>query len=175
MPPLSDCNIDVSVGIDVSGPVRSTPALHLKKQLQTDLPRFLQQVESLTNVCCISESQLNIRFKYQVFGPTGLPLFDSNFEKYNEEIIQKFLAAQITVDTYLNARFLQLLWEDSFEVASANVKVNRSVCMIEYWLNLYYSEYAGFSAMWILQQKKKDSQLVIQLKPWIYFHNIQMS
>ncbi|XP_014381510.1 collagen alpha-6(VI) chain-like isoform X1 [Alligator sinensis] len=121
--PSQDCNIDVSVGIDVSGPVRPTPALHLKKQLQTDLPRFLQQVESLTNVCCTSESQLNIRFKYQVFGPTGLPLFDSNFEKYNEEIIQKFLAAQITVDTYLNARFLQLLWEDSFEVASANVKV----------------------------------------------------
>lgn len=100
-------------------------ALHMKQKLQKYLPKLLHRMESLTNISCTAESQINIRFKYQVFAQNGQSLFDSDFEAYNEEIIQKFLVVQTTVDTYLNADFLQSFWEQSLSLASAKVKVNK--------------------------------------------------
>uniref|UniRef100_K7GEE6 VWFA domain-containing protein n=1 Tax=Pelodiscus sinensis TaxID=13735 RepID=K7GEE6_PELSI len=117
------CNIDISVGIDISRRMKPTSAQHMKQKLQNYLPRLLHRMESLTNISCTADSEINIRFKYQVFAQNGQTLFDSDFEAYNEEIIQKFLAEQTTVDTYLNAEFLQSFWEKSLSLASAKVKV----------------------------------------------------
>nr|XP_006120973.1 collagen alpha-6(VI) chain-like [Pelodiscus sinensis]XP_025039335.1 collagen alpha-6(VI) chain-like [Pelodiscus sinensis]XP_025039336.1 collagen alpha-6(VI) chain-like [Pelodiscus sinensis]XP_025039337.1 collagen alpha-6(VI) chain-like [Pelodiscus sinensis] len=122
-PPSQDCNIDISVGIDISRRMKPTSAQHMKQKLQNYLPRLLHRMESLTNISCTADSEINIRFKYQVFAQNGQTLFDSDFEAYNEEIIQKFLAEQTTVDTYLNAEFLQSFWEKSLSLASAKVKV----------------------------------------------------
>ncbi|CAM4516559.1 unnamed protein product, partial [Lepidochelys olivacea] len=117
--PSQDCNIDVSVGIDISRRMKSISALHEKQKLQKYLPKLLHGMESLTNNSCTVESQINIRFKYQVFAQNGQSLFDSDFEAYGEEIVQKFLVVQTTVDTYLNADFLQSFWEKSLSLASA--------------------------------------------------------
>ncbi|CAM4530965.1 unnamed protein product, partial [Caretta caretta] len=117
------CNIDVSVGIDISRRMKSISALHEKQKLQKYLPKLLHGMESLTNNSCTVESQINIRFKYQVFAQNGQSLFDSDFEAFGEEIVQKFLVVQTTVDTYLKADFLQSFWEKSLSLASAKVKV----------------------------------------------------
>ncbi|XP_061443604.1 collagen alpha-6(VI) chain-like [Rhineura floridana] len=122
-PPSQDCNIDISVGVDLSENVRPTSALHLKQKMQAYLPRLMQQIGSMINISCIAESPVNIRFRYQVFSESGQSLFDSDFEAYNEEIIQKFLAMQTTVDTYLNIGFLQSFWDRSLSLASAKLKV----------------------------------------------------
>lgn len=50
-------------------------------------------------------------------------LFNSDFEDYNEEIIQKFIDAQTVVDTYLNVDFLQAVQEKFFSATAAKVKV----------------------------------------------------
>ncbi|XP_074844397.1 collagen alpha-4(VI) chain-like [Carettochelys insculpta] len=121
--PSQDCNIDVSVGIDISRRMKPVSAEHVKQRLQTYLLGLLRRMESLTNISCTLESQINIRFKYQVFSQNGKSLFDSGFETYSEEIIQKFLVVQTTVDTYLNANFLQSFWEKSLSLTSAKVKV----------------------------------------------------
>ncbi|XP_039379147.1 collagen alpha-6(VI) chain-like isoform X2 [Mauremys reevesii] len=121
--PSQDCNIDVSVGIDISRRMKSISALNEKQKLQKYLPKLLHQMESLTKISCTVESQINIRFKYQVFAQNGQSLFDSDFEAYDEEILQKFLVVQTIVDTYLNADFLQSFWEKSLSLASAKVKV----------------------------------------------------
>ncbi|EMP24982.1 Collagen alpha-6(VI) chain [Chelonia mydas] len=120
--PSQDCNIDVSVGTDISRRMKSISELHEKQKLQKYLPKFLHGMESLTNNSCTVESQINIRFKYQVFVQNGQSLFDSDFEAYDEEIVQKFLVVQTIVDTYLNADFLQSFWEKSLSLASAKVK-----------------------------------------------------
>ncbi|CAM2105657.1 unnamed protein product [Caretta caretta] len=120
--PSQDCNIDVSVGIDISRCMKSISALHEKQKLQKYLPKLLHGMESLTNNSCTVESQINIRFKYQVFAQNGQSLFDSDFEAFGEEIVQKFLVVQTTVDTYLKADFLQSFWEKSLSLASAKVK-----------------------------------------------------
>ncbi|XP_050188535.1 collagen alpha-4(VI) chain-like [Myiozetetes cayanensis] len=78
-------------------------------------------MKSLPNTSC--NAPVNIRFKFQVLAQNKQFIFDSGFEDYNEEIIQKFLDAQATVDTYLNTDFLQALEEKFFNVTSAEVKV----------------------------------------------------
>ncbi|XP_053215123.1 collagen alpha-6(VI) chain-like [Podarcis raffonei] len=121
--PRRDCNMDISVGVDFSERVRPASGLPLKQRMQVYLPRLFQQMGSVINISCVAESPVNIRFRYQVFSESGQALFDSNFEAYNDEIVQKFLAVQTTVDTYLNAGFLQSLWDRSLSLASARVKV----------------------------------------------------
>ncbi|KFW75983.1 Collagen alpha-4(VI) chain, partial [Manacus vitellinus] len=116
-----DCNIDLSIAVDASRRMQPEPTVLLKQRLQAFLPRLLLQMKSLPNTSC--KAPVNIRFKFQVLAQTNQLIFDSGFEDYNEEIIQKFLDAQATVDTYLNTDFLQALEEKFFNVTSAEVKV----------------------------------------------------
>ncbi|KAM6375887.1 collagen alpha-4(VI) chain-like [Alca torda] len=120
---IQDCNIDLSVAIDISRSMQPASTVLLKQKLQAFLPKLLLQMKLLPNTSCNAGSPVNIRFKFQVLAQTREFIFDSDFEEYNEEIIQKFLDAQTTVDTYLNAGFLQALGEKFFNVTSANIKV----------------------------------------------------
>ncbi|XP_063003668.1 collagen alpha-4(VI) chain-like [Elgaria multicarinata webbii] len=122
-PPSRDCSIDISVGVDISKRTRSPSALRLRQKMQMYLPWLMQQLGPMINISCIAQSPVNIRFRYQVFAENGQSLFDSDFGEYNDEIIQKFLAVQTTVDTYLNIGFLQSFWDRSFSQTSAKVKV----------------------------------------------------
>ncbi|XP_071592968.1 collagen alpha-4(VI) chain-like, partial [Heliangelus exortis] len=120
---LSYCDIDISVAIDISRRMQLASTVLLKQKLQAFLPRLLLQVKLLPNTSCNAGFPANVRFKFQVLAQTKQFIFDSDFEDYNEEIIQKFLDAQTTVDTYLNADFLKALEEKFFNVTSAKVKV----------------------------------------------------
>ncbi|XP_009076606.1 PREDICTED: collagen alpha-4(VI) chain-like, partial [Acanthisitta chloris] len=115
------CNIDLSIAIDISRRMQPAPTVLLKQRLQAFLPRLLLQIKSLPNTSC--NAPVNMRFKFQVLAQNKQFIFDSGFEDYNEEIIQKFLDAQNIVDTYLNADFLQALEEKFFNMTSAKVKV----------------------------------------------------
>ncbi|XP_021243394.1 collagen alpha-6(VI) chain isoform X2 [Numida meleagris] len=122
-PANQDCNIDLALAIDISKPTKSESSLLLTQKLQTFLPKLLLQVKSLPSISCNAGSPVNIKFKFQVLARTKQFHFDSEFEDYNEEIIQKFLKAQAAVDTYLNVDFLQAVQEEFFSATSAKVKV----------------------------------------------------
>ncbi|XP_014733932.1 PREDICTED: collagen alpha-6(VI) chain isoform X1 [Sturnus vulgaris] len=117
----SECNIDLSIAIDISRSMQPAPTMLVKQRLQAFLPRLLLQMKSLPNTSC--NAPVNVGFKFQVLAKNKQLIFDSGFEDYNEEIIQKFLDAQTTVDTDINADFLQALEENFFNVTSAKVKV----------------------------------------------------
>ncbi|NXA48113.1 CO6A6 protein, partial [Nothocercus julius] len=121
--PIKGCDIDLSIGIDISGRTRPVSTLHLKQKLRTFLPRLLLQMKSLPNISCIAGSPPNIRFRFQVLSQTNQIVFESDFEDYNEEITQKFLDAQTSIDTYLNADILQAFGEKFFSVTSDKVKI----------------------------------------------------
>ncbi|NXC46075.1 CO6A6 protein, partial [Penelope pileata] len=121
--PAQDCKMDLSIAADISRHTQSDSSLLLKQKLQTFLPKLLLQIKSLPSVCCSTGSPVNVRFKFQVWTQPKQFIFNSDFEDYNEEIIQKFLYAQTTVDTYLNKDFLQAVQENFFSESSAQVKV----------------------------------------------------
>nr|XP_060639322.1 collagen alpha-4(VI) chain-like [Anolis sagrei ordinatus] len=164
--PEEDCNIDISVGLDISEQVGSPSAFHLKQKMQTYLPWLMQQMAPMINISCSLAS--SIRFRYQVFSRNGQSLFDSDFEPYNDEIIQKFLAVQTMVDTYLNIDFLQSFWDQSLSLTSAKVKVllvftdgpDDSVEMLKTTLD-------------VIRRKGLDSFLMIGLENFQEFHELQ--
>ncbi|KAL6081555.1 hypothetical protein STEG23_000576, partial [Scotinomys teguina] len=113
------CSVDLSVGIDVS--TSSVQARH--RQLQKLLPGLMQQLASLSNISCDTSGQMDLRFRYVIPGSGGQLVFDSGFEKYSDETIQKFLIPQASVSNRMDADFLQSLGETAIHQSSAKVKV----------------------------------------------------
>ncbi|KAM6450855.1 collagen alpha-4(VI) chain-like [Liasis olivaceus] len=121
--PPPDCDIDISVGVDLSEPANSPSAARLKQKMQASLPWIMQQMSIVNNISCTAVSPDDIRFRYQVYTENGQTFFDSGFENYDDEIFQKFWAVQTTVETHLTVDFLQSFWDRSLSPDSAKVKV----------------------------------------------------
>lgn len=111
------CNIDLSVGIDIS-----TPTRQIQQKLQGLLPELMQQLALLSNSCNVP-GQSNTMFRYLVPGSNGQALFDSGFKNYSGEIIQEFLAHQAAKSNRMDVAFLQFLGDNAIRLSSANVKV----------------------------------------------------
>ncbi|KAK1332450.1 hypothetical protein QTO34_007127 [Cnephaeus nilssonii] len=109
------CNLDLSVAIDISTPTRQD-----QKKLQGLLPELMQQLALLPNVSC---SPINTMFRYLVPGSNGQLTFDSGFEKYSDEIIQKFLVHQAAKSNRMDVDFLQSLGDNAIHLSFAKVKV----------------------------------------------------
>ncbi|XP_059519982.1 collagen alpha-4(VI) chain-like [Myotis daubentonii] len=110
-----ECNLDLSVAIDISTPTRQD-----QKKLQGLLPELMQQLALLPNISC---SQINTMFRYLVPGSNGQLIFDSGFEKYSDEIIQKFLVHQAAKSNRMDVDFLQSLGDNAIHLSFAKVKV----------------------------------------------------
>ncbi|KAG8139283.1 hypothetical protein E2320_002068 [Naja naja] len=120
--PSPDCEINISIGMDISEPVKSPSAISLKLIIQASLPRILQQMSVVNNISCTAITPDDIRFRYQVYTGSNSTLFDSGFESYSDEIFQKFWAVQTTVESHLTVDFLQSFWDRSITEDSVNVK-----------------------------------------------------
>uniref|UniRef100_A0A8D2IGB8 VWFA domain-containing protein n=1 Tax=Urocitellus parryii TaxID=9999 RepID=A0A8D2IGB8_UROPR len=112
------CSMDLSVGIDIS-----TPAKQVQQKLQELLPELMQQLALLSNLSCGTPGQINPRFRYLLPGSNGQLIFDSGFEKYSDETIQKFLAHQVEKNSHMDVDFLQSLGDNAINLSSAKVKV----------------------------------------------------
>ncbi|XP_056376656.1 collagen alpha-6(VI) chain-like [Hyla sarda] len=108
--PQLDCSIDITVAVDYSRRSRPSTASQLQQKLYYYLPELMKRVSTLSNLSCVSGSQINVSFSFAVPGLDGSFYFDSDFENYNEDILRKFIDAQSAVDTFLNFRFLETLW-----------------------------------------------------------------
>ncbi|XP_075823829.1 collagen alpha-4(VI) chain-like [Microtus pennsylvanicus] len=112
------CGMDLSVGIDLS-----TSSERAQQDLRRLLPGLMQQLSVLSNVSCDTAGQMEPRFRYMIPGSSGQLVFDSGFEKYSDEIIQKFLVHQGLVNNRMDVDFLQNLGETAIQLSLATVKV----------------------------------------------------
>nr|XP_042137487.1 collagen alpha-4(VI) chain-like [Peromyscus maniculatus bairdii] len=112
------CGVDLSVGIDIS-----TSSERAQRVLPELLPRLMQQLALLSNISCDTPGQMDPRFRYVIPGSSGQLVFDSGFEKYNDETIQKFLIHQASVNNRMDTDFLQSLGETTIHLSFAKVKV----------------------------------------------------
>lgn len=112
------CNIDLSIGIDIS-----TPTRQVQQKLQELLPELMQGLALLSNISCGISGQRSTMFRYLVPGSNGQIIFDSGFEEYSDEIIQKFLVHQAAKSNYMDVDFLKSLGDHTIRLSSAKVKV----------------------------------------------------
>ncbi|CAO2633740.1 Collagen alpha-4(VI) chain, partial [Lemmus lemmus] len=112
------CSVDLSVGIDLS-----TSSERVQQDLRRLLPGLMQQLAVLSAVSCDTTGQMEPRFRYVIPGSSGQLVFDSGFEKYSDETIQKFLVHQGSVNNRMDVDFLQNLGETAIQLSLATVKV----------------------------------------------------
>lgn len=110
--------MDLSVGIDLS-----TSSERAQQDLRRLLPGLMQQLAVLSDVSCDTAGQMDPSFRYVIPGSSGQLVFDSGFEKYSDEIIQKFLVHQGLVNNRMDVDFLQNLGETAIQLSLATVKV----------------------------------------------------
>ncbi|XP_078395507.1 collagen alpha-6(VI) chain-like [Cetorhinus maximus] len=101
------CSIDIAVGFDFSRRTGSENIFASQQKLQAKLPPILQKIVSIQNISCISAAQLNIRVGYHVRSNTGQSIFETEFEGYNPDILDKLLAIQSDAKINLNAENLK--------------------------------------------------------------------
>ncbi|XP_020842911.2 collagen alpha-4(VI) chain-like [Phascolarctos cinereus] len=114
----SECNIDISVGLDTSNSVSLA-----RQRLQQRLPNLMQKLTLLSNISCVASTPLNIRLRYHVPTTDGRSWFDSGFEKYSEGILRKFFDQHDLESNYMNVAFVRSLGEKALSLTSAKVKV----------------------------------------------------
>ncbi|KAJ8790786.1 hypothetical protein J1605_021214 [Eschrichtius robustus] len=112
------CNVDLSVGIDLS-----TPTRQVQQRLQGLLPELMQELVMLSNISCGVPGQTKVVLRYLVPGSKGQLIFDLGFEKYSDETIQKFLIHQAASSNHMDVDFLQSLGDSAIRLSSAKVKV----------------------------------------------------
>lgn len=112
------CDMDLSIGVDTSA-----SSERAQQELRRLLPGLMQQLALLATISCETPSQMEPRFRYVVPGSSGQFVFDSGFEKYSDEIIQKFLVHQGSVNNHMDVDFLQSLGKTAINQSLAKVKV----------------------------------------------------
>ncbi|GAB5576857.1 collagen alpha-4(VI) chain-like isoform X1 [Prionailurus iriomotensis] len=112
------CNIDLSVGIDISSPIKQD-----QQKLQGLLPELMQQMAQLSSISCRAPGRPNVMFRYLVPASNGQLIFDSGFKNYSDKIIQTFLIHQAAKRNYMDVDFLQSLGDNAIQLSSATVKV----------------------------------------------------
>ncbi|KAM5156748.1 collagen alpha-4(VI) chain-like [Mantella aurantiaca] len=121
--PSKDCSIYITVSVDYSRRIRPSTTSVLQQKLNFFLPEVLQHVSTLSNLSCTSGSPVSIQFRYAVPRQDSTFHFESDFEKYNEEILRKYIDVQSTVDSFLNVQLLESLWNKMQTLSAQKTKI----------------------------------------------------
>uniref|UniRef100_A0A8C4XD08 Collagen type VI alpha 6 chain n=1 Tax=Erpetoichthys calabaricus TaxID=27687 RepID=A0A8C4XD08_ERPCA len=120
---LPDCNIDIAVGFDISKRTRPTLFFSGQPNLQVYFPEIMAQISSVAKISCASGSQISVRLGYHLATDTGKVIYDTRFENYSTEIVEKLMTLQTREATFLNERFLQDFADKFTKDSNAKVKV----------------------------------------------------
>ncbi|XP_026858408.2 collagen alpha-6(VI) chain isoform X1 [Electrophorus electricus] len=117
----SSCTIEIGIGFDISHVSASSQYL-FKGQLQLRLPEIIEHISKLHNVCCVAEHTLHTHTGFRLVDSNGKILYDTNFEKYSDEVLNKVIAMQISQPLAFNPQLLQS-FQDKFAHSIVGTKV----------------------------------------------------
>ncbi|KAI5606554.1 collagen alpha-6(VI) chain, partial [Silurus asotus] len=121
---ITSCTVNIGVGFDISHSSSSSQSLFSSQYLlQSHLSAIISQISTLHNLCCLGKQpalQTNIGFR--LVTSDGRTLYDTSFEHYSEEIINKVKALRMTRGVAFNTQLLRS-FQDKFESSRYGVKV----------------------------------------------------
>ncbi|XP_026769414.3 collagen alpha-6(VI) chain-like [Pangasianodon hypophthalmus] len=121
---IAGCTVDIGIGFDISHSSSSSQSLFSSQyKLQADLPEIVRYISTLHNLCCVPQQpvlQTNIAFR--LVASDGTILYDTSFEHYNEHIMKKVMALQMTQGVAFNTQLLRS-FQDKFEGYRSGVRV----------------------------------------------------
>ncbi|CAK6978119.1 collagen alpha-6(VI) chain-like [Scomber scombrus] len=119
-----ECTIDIAIGFDISkrtglpGETLVSSHHNLRKNLKT----IIHSISSVSSLCCFYGTKINTSIAFQVVDRNGRSLYDTNFEEYSEDVVQKVQNWPVTQPTYFNTDLLNS-FQRTFAKSNAGVKV----------------------------------------------------
>uniref|UniRef100_UPI0037E74C95 collagen alpha-6(VI) chain isoform X2 n=1 Tax=Semicossyphus pulcher TaxID=241346 RepID=UPI0037E74C95 len=117
------CSIDIAMGFDLSRTNRAPGELlfsgHTK--LRTFLPDIAHYVSSVPGLCCVSAS-VKSNIAYHVVSRDGRSLYDTNFEAYSPDVVDKVQTLALE-PTFFNTALLKSFRQKFSAQSRAGVKV----------------------------------------------------
>uniref|UniRef100_A0A4W5RXV3 VWFA domain-containing protein n=1 Tax=Hucho hucho TaxID=62062 RepID=A0A4W5RXV3_9TELE len=117
------CTIDIAMGFDITRRATAQGLFDGQAQLQAFLPQIIRYVSSLKGLCCVAGSgSIETNIGFRIVEQNGKVLYDFNFDRYDEKIVENVMALQTSQTTYFNS-FLLRSFHDKFQKSNAGVKV----------------------------------------------------
>lgn len=121
------CTIDIAMGFDITRRATAQGLFDGQAQLQAFLPQIIRNVSNLKGLCCVAgDGSIETNIGFRVVEQNGKVLYDYNFVKYDEKIVEKVMALQTSQTTYFNS-FLLRSFHDKFQKSNAGVKVGPNI------------------------------------------------
>uniref|UniRef100_A0A8C5DBC7 VWFA domain-containing protein n=1 Tax=Gouania willdenowi TaxID=441366 RepID=A0A8C5DBC7_GOUWI len=113
--PKDNCIIDVAIGFDISRSRRPDELL-----VSGRLAQVLEEVYysiSLVDLCCGSSTPLETNIAFYVVDGEGFPVYDTNFEGYDKDVLRKVMNHTLSQPTFFNTALMtfyqEIQWTDS--------------------------------------------------------------
>lgn len=118
---LLDCTIDIAMGFDIS---ERTDEMLISghNQLKSLLPNIVESVSLVEDLCCLSEP-VTTKIAFQVVDRDGSVLYDTDFNVYKREVVEKILTLRVSSPTYFNTALLDSFKNKFKTESNAGVKV----------------------------------------------------
>ncbi|XP_028327375.1 collagen alpha-6(VI) chain-like isoform X2 [Gouania willdenowi] len=119
--PKDNCIIDVAIGFDISRSRRPDELL-----VSGRLAQVLEEVYysiSLVDLCCGSSTPLETNIAFYVVDGEGFPVYDTNFEGYDKDVLRKVMNHTLSQPTFFNTALMTFYQEMFKSKSSARVKV----------------------------------------------------
>eukprot|EP00062_Callorhinchus_milii_P005544 gi/632945099/ref/XP_007887867.1/ PREDICTED: collagen alpha-6(VI) chain-like isoform X1 [Callorhinchus milii] len=117
-----ECTMDIAVGFDLPRRSGKQTLFTGQMQLQAKIDEILFMITSITGSSCTADSKADIRLGFHIKDRNGLNVFETQFENYNQEIVDKLKAIQTDASINLNAETLKS-FSNKFNTSDANSKV----------------------------------------------------
>lgn len=118
----TDCSVDIAIGFDISRRNGAAGEKLISGQLQTSLPEIVHYLSSIQGLCCTGPTPVQTSIAFQVVDRAGRPLYDTNFESYSKEPVEKVMKLQMSEPTYFNTALLKSS-KERFKKSRAGAKV----------------------------------------------------
>ncbi|XP_063736075.1 collagen alpha-6(VI) chain-like [Eleginops maclovinus] len=120
--PPGKCSIDIAMGFDISDRTGGERLVSGHKQLQNFLPEITSYVSSVKTLCCVGPDPIQPNIAFQVLGGDGRFLYDTDFEAYSKDVVDKVMNVQMSGPTYFKTAMLNS-FKQRFLKSKADVKV----------------------------------------------------
>uniref|UniRef100_A0AAQ6IRR1 Collagen type VI alpha 6 chain n=1 Tax=Anabas testudineus TaxID=64144 RepID=A0AAQ6IRR1_ANATE len=120
--PLVNCTIDIAIGFDISQRTGER-MINGHNKLKIFLPEIVHYISSVPALCCTGSKPVKTKIAFQVVDRDGKKLYDTNFDDYKPDVVDKILSLQVSRPSYFNTALLNS-FRDKFKAeSSAVVKV----------------------------------------------------
>ncbi|XP_034057183.1 LOW QUALITY PROTEIN: collagen alpha-6(VI) chain-like [Gymnodraco acuticeps] len=122
-PPPSNCSIDIAMGFDISQRTAGEKLVSGHTMLLRFLPEIVRSVSSVKTLCCVGPDPVQPKIAFQVLDSDGRSLYDTDFEAYSKELVDKVMEVQMSGPTYFKTAMLNSFKQRFLDKSKADVKV----------------------------------------------------